>query len=107
MNSEVCKIIQGLRLVYKSISLDELCELEEPRAEFEAHVAADVGKDFWIYSVNGKLLDGEAIVVRASKFFPDVAENLAQEGLQDTIKAAKRYNANTGLQATVEVRGVQ
>ena len=104
---EVSRIIQGLRLVYKSITLDELCAMEDPRAEFEAHVAADVGKDFWIYSVNGKLLEGEAIVVRAPKFFPDVAENLAQEGLQDTIKAAKHFNINTGLQATVEVRGIQ
>ena len=104
---EVSRIIQGLRLTYKSITLGELVELESPSAEFEAHVAADVGKDYWIYTVNGRLLDGEAIVVRASKFFPDVAENLAQEGLRDTIKAAKRYNANTGLQATVEVRGLQ
>lgn len=104
---ELCRVIQGLRLTRKSITTDELIAFEEPRAEFEAHVAADVGKDYWIYTVNGRLLDGEAIVVRASKFFPDVAENLAQEGLRDTIKAAKRYNANTGLQATVEVRGLQ
>ena len=104
---ELCRVIQGLRLIRKSITVDELVALEEPRAEFEAHVAADVGKDYWIYTVNGRLLDGEAIVVRASKFFPDVAENLAQEGLRDTIKAAKRYNANTGLQSTVEVRGLQ
>ena len=104
---ELCRVIQGLRLIRKSITVDELVDFEEPRAEFEAHVAADVGKDYWIYTVNGRLLDGDAIVVRASKFFPDVAENLAQEGLRDTIKAAKRYNANTGLQSTVEVRGLQ
>lgn len=104
---EVCKIIQGLRLVYKSITLEELVDMESPSAQFEAHVAAEVGKDYWIYSVNHRLLDGEAIVVRASKFMPDVAEMLAQEGLQDTIKAAKKFDANTGLQATVEVRGVE
>lgn len=107
MNSEVCKIIQGLRLVYKSISLDELCELEEPRAEFEAHVSSDVGQDFWIYSVNQRLLDGDAIVVRAPKFMPDMAEMRAQEGLLATIKLAKKFDANTGLQVTAEVRGVQ
>ena len=108
---EVSRIIQGLRLTYKSITLGELVELESPSAEFEAHVAADVGKDFWIYSINADgrrfLLDGEAMVVRASKFMPDIAEMLAQEGLRDTIKAAEKFDANTGLQATVEVRGLE
>ena len=116
MNSEVCKIIQGLRLVYKSISLDELCELEEPRAEFEEHVAADVGPDFWIFLISSHgekfLLDGDAMVLRASKFIATfklspVVEQQAQEFLQETIKLAKKFDANTGLQVTAEVRGVQ
>lgn len=111
MNNEVCQIIQGLRLVHKSITLGELIELESPSAEFEAHVASDVGKDFWIYSINDNgrrfLLDGDAIVVRASKFLPDVAETIAQQGLFETILSAKRYDANTGLHATVEIRGAQ
>ena len=104
---EVSRIVTGLRMTRPSITLEQLLALEEPSAQFEAHVAADVGKDFWIYTVNGQLCDGEAIVVRASKFLPEVAETLAQEGLRDTIKAAKTYNANTGLQATVEVKGLQ
>jgi len=43
--------------------------------------------------------------VRAN--YPGGAETMAQEGLRDTIKAARSYDANTGLQSTVEVRTVQ
>lgn len=104
---EVARIVTGLRLTRPSITLEQLLALTDPSASFEAHVAADVGKDFWIYTINGQLLDGEAIVVRASKFFPEVAEDIAQNGLADTIKAAKSFDANTGLQATVEMKGLQ
>lgn len=104
---EVSRIVTGLRMTRPSITFEQLLALEEPSAQFEEHVAADVGKDFWIYTVNGQLVDGDAIVVRASKFFPEVAEDLAQGGLIATINAAKSYNANTGLQATVEVKGLQ
>jgi len=103
---EVAQIIQGLRITRPSINFEQLLALADPSAQFEAHCAADVGKDFWIYTVNGSLLEGEAIVVRASKFFPEVAEDLAQNGLADTIKAARNFDANTGLQATVEVKGL-
>lgn len=66
---------------------------------------SEVGKDFWIYSVSGQTLDGECIVVRSN--YPGGAETMAQEGLRDTIAAARSFNANTGLQAEVQVRPVQ
>lgn len=102
---EIARIIQGLRITRPSISIDELLALDSPSASFEAHVPAETGQDFWIYTVNGNLIDGDAMVVRAS--LPVAAENLAQGGLMDTIKAAWNYNANTGLQAQVEVRAIQ
>lgn len=102
---EVARIVQGLRLTRPSITLEQLLALESPLAEFEAHVPAETGRDFWIYTIDGKTLDGEAMVVRAS--LPNQAESMAQEGLRDTIKAAKNYDANTGIQAEVEVRPLQ
>ena len=102
---EVARIVQGLRLTRPSINLEQLLALESPIAEFEAHVPAETGRDWWIYTIDGKTLDGEAMVVRAS--LPNQAEVMAQEGLIDTIKAAKKFNANTGLQAEVEVRALQ
>ena len=102
---DLSRIVTGLRLTLQSISLEQLLALESPSAEFEAHVPAEGGKDFWIYSVNGKTLDGECIVVRSN--YPGGAETLAQEGLRDTIAAARSFNANTGLQAEVEMRPLQ
>jgi hypothetical protein len=96
------QIVTGLRLTRPSIDYAQLLALESPRAEFEAHVPAEKGKDFWIYTVDGKMVDGEAIVVRAA--LPIQAETLAQEGLRDTIAALRKHDANTGLQAQVEMR---
>lgn len=101
------RIVSGLRATRPSINLEQLLALTDPSAEFEAHVAADVGQDYWVYTVDGKLLDGEAMVIRAPKFMPDIAETRAQGGLLATIEAAKQFDANTGLQATVEVRGME
>lgn len=100
---ELSRIVTGLRLTLPSIDQEQLLALVDPSASFEAHIPAEVGKDFWLYSVNGKTLDGDLIVVRAS--LPQGAEQLAQEGLRDTIAAAKSFNMNTGLQASVEVKG--
>ena len=105
--NEIVQIVNGLRAERPSISLEQLLALESSSAEFEAHVSADTGQDFWIYTIDGKLLDGEAMIVRAPKFMADIAESRAQGGLQETIRAAKAYDQNTGLQATVEVRGVE
>lgn len=102
---EISRIVTGLRLTCPSINLEQLLALDSPSASFEAHVPAETGKDFWIYTVNGKTLDGECIVVRAA--FPQLAEQLAQEGLDYTIKSARFHDANTGLQSTVEVRALQ
>jgi hypothetical protein len=57
--------------------------------------------------VNGKTFNGELMVIRAPKFMVGLAETRAQEGLAETIAAYKRYQDNTGLQATVEVRGLE
>jgi hypothetical protein len=102
---EVARIVQGLRLTRPSITLEQLLALESPSAEFEAHVPAERGRAWWIYTIDGKTLDGEAMVVRAS--LPGQAESLAQEGLRDTIRAARKFDANTGLTAEVEVRALQ
>ena len=102
---ELSRIVTGLRLKLPTIDHEQLLSLVEPSASFEAHIPSETGKDFWVYSVNGKTLDGELIVVRAS--FPQFAEQLAQEGLFDTIAAARSFNANTGLQADVEMRPLQ
>ena len=100
---QIAQIVTGLRLTRPSIDYQQLLALVEPKAEFEAHVPAeDGGRDCWIYTVDGKLVNGEAIVVRAR--MPIQAETLAQEGLADTIAALRKYDANTGLQASVEVR---
>lgn len=102
---DLSRIVTGLRLTLPSIDHEQLLALVDPSASFEAHIPAETGKDFWLYSVNGKTLDGEIIVVRAS--LPQLAEQLAQEGLHDTIAAAMSFSANTGLQAEVEMRPLQ
>lgn len=102
---QLSQIVTGLRLTRPSIDYAQLVALVDPRAEFEAHIPAETGADFWVYSVGGSLVDGEAIVVRAK--LPIQAETMAQEGLRDTIAALKKYDANTGLQAEVEVRPLQ
>lgn len=101
MNSEVAQIIKGLRLTLPSIDGDKLLSIDNPLASFEAHVVAETGKDYWIYSVNGSLLHGEAIVVRAS--LPVEAENLAQNGLRTTIDAFRHHTENTGFQIEAKV----
>lgn len=103
--NELVRVVQGLKNSRPSIDLEQLMALESPSAEFEAHIAAEQGRDFWVYTVDGNLLDGEVMVVRAS--LPLQAESLAQEGLHDTISALRKFDANTGLQSTVEVRGVE
>jgi hypothetical protein len=102
--NELIRVCDGLRANRPSIDLAQLLALEEPSAEFEAHIPAETGRDFWVYTIDGKTLDGEVIVVRAS--LPGQAETLAQHGLSDTIAAARDFDANTGLQATVEMQGV-
>lgn len=105
MNAQVAQICTGLRLTRPSIDAEQLLALESPSAEFEAHVPAESGPDFWIYTIDGKLFDGEAMVVRARSVIH--AETLAQEGLRDTLSALRHYDANTGLSADVEMRPVQ
>lgn len=102
---ELLRVCQGLSATRPQIDLEQLLALVDPSATFEAHIPAEQGRDFWVYTVNGNTLEGEAIVVRAS--LPNQAECMAQEGLQDTIAAAKRFDVNTGLTAEVEVRGVE
>lgn len=102
---QIAQIVTGLRLTRPSIDAAQLVALDNPRAEFEAHVPAESGPDFWIYTVDGKMVDGEAIVVRAR--LPIEAETRAQEGLRDTIAAYRKFDANTGLHADVEVRPLQ
>lgn len=102
---ELLRICRGLSATRPQIDLEQLLALVSPSATFEAHIPAETGRDFWVYTVDGKTLEGETIVVRAS--LPNQAEAMAQEGLRDTIASAKKYNMNTGLQAEVEVRGVE
>jgi hypothetical protein len=103
--NDLARIINGLSLSRPSIDFADLLALDAPVATFEVHIPADTGRDYWVYSVNGSLLDGEAIVVRAS--LPIQADTLAQEGLRDTIKSLRHFDANTGIQADVEVRPLQ
>ena len=103
--NELLRVCQGLSATRPQINLEQLLALESPCATFEAHIPAEQGKDFWIYTVDGKTLEGEAIVVRAS--LPMQAEGLAQSGLADTIESARKFDMTTGLQSTVEVRGVE
>jgi hypothetical protein len=102
---DVSRICSGLRLTCPSLDAEQLLAMVNPSAEFEAHVPAETGKDFWIYTINGKTFDGDLIVVRAS--LPGQAETLAQEGLADTINGLRHFKANTGLQAEVEMRPAQ
>jgi hypothetical protein len=103
--NELLRVCSGLSATRPQIDLEQLLALESPSATFEAHIPAEQGRDYWVYTVDGKTLEGEAIVVRAS--LPGQAEAMAQEGLSDTITAARKYNANTGLQAEVSVKGVE
>lgn len=98
----ISQIHAGLRATLPSIDYNDLLAMEDPSAEFEAHCAAETGKDYWFYSVCGKLVNGDVILVRAST--PLTAETLAQEGLRDTLAALRRHRDNTGLEATVEMR---
>lgn len=102
---ELLRVCKGLSATRPSLDLEQLLALASPYAEFEAHIPADQGRDYWVYTINGKTLDGEVIVVRAS--LPNQAETLAQEGLNDSIEAARKFDMNTGLKSTVEVRGVE
>ena len=99
---DIARICTGLRLTRPSLNAEQLLALINPSAEFEAHVPAETGADFWIYTINGNTYDGESIVIRAK--LPNHAETLAQEGLRDTLKALRHYQDNTGLQAEVEVK---
>lgn len=99
---EVSRVCKGLKSSRTDIKFPELATMEAPHAEFEAHVVMERGLDAWIYTVNGHTVDGELIVVFANS--PITAETIAQEGLADTIKGLRHYDANTGLQATVERR---
>lgn len=101
---EINLICLGLKATLPSIDLAGLLTLDDPRAVFEEHATAETGPDYWVYSVNGKTLDGELMVVRAT--LPIQAETLAQEGLRDTIAALTRLRDETGVQSTVEMRGV-
>lgn len=103
--NELTRVCKGLSATRPTINLEQLLALDEPFATFEMHIPAETGRDFWIYTVDGKTLDGEVIVVRAS--LPNQAEAMAQEGLRDTINACKKFDISTGLQSTVEVRGVE
>jgi hypothetical protein len=103
--NELLRVCQGLSATRPQINLEQLLALESPSATFEAHIPAEQGKDFWIYTIDGKTLEGEAIVVRAS--LPMQAEAMAQSGLAETIESARKFDMNTGLQSTVEVRGVE
>jgi hypothetical protein len=103
--NEVTRILTGLEATRPRLEVGDLLLLDEPNATFEVHVPAETGEDFWIYTVNGSTLDGDCIVVRAST--PNKAETVAQEGLRASISALKTYDNNTGLQAEVEVRGLQ
>ncbi len=98
----IAQICTGLRITRPSLSAEQLLALDSPSAEFEAHIPADSGPDFWIYTINGNTYDGECMVVRAA--LPIKAETMAQEGLRDTIRALRRFEHNTGLQAQVEVK---
>ena len=102
---DLLRVCQGLSATRPQINLEQLLALDSPSATFEAHLPAETGRDYWIYTVDGKTLEGEAIVVRAS--LPNQAECMAQEGLQDTIAAARKFDLNTGLQGTVEMRGME
>jgi hypothetical protein len=102
--NELIRVCDALRATRPSLGIEQLLALEGPSAEFEQHIPAETGRDFWVYSIDGKTLDGDVIVVRAA--LPVQAETLAQQGLADTIRAARDFDANTGLQAEVEVRGV-
>lgn len=105
--NELSRVLNGLAADRQSLTVAELLAMESPSAEFEAHIPADVGNDFWVYSVNGNSFNGDFIVVRAPKFMPQIAEDRAQEGLRETVKLVRTFDASTGLQATVEVRGVE
>lgn len=99
---QISQICLGLKASRPSLDAPQLLALENPSAEFEAHIPAETGPDFWVYTINGSTYDGECMVVRAK--LPNAAETLAQEGLRDTIKALKHYDENTGIHAEVEVR---
>ncbi len=99
---EVSRVCKGLQSVRPDIRFHELATMASPHVDFEAHVVMEHGLDAWVYTVNGHTVDGELIVVFASS--PITAETIAQEGLADTIKGLRHYDANTGLQATVERR---
>ena len=101
---DVARICTGLRLTRPSLDHEQLLALVNPSAEFEAHVPAEQGDDFWIYTINGNTFDGECMVVRAK--LPIAAETMAQEGLRTTLDALRHYDANTGLHADVEVKPV-
>jgi len=98
---DVSRILTMLAATRPSVSWADLAEGDR-HATFEAHVPAESGDDFWIYTVNGHTVDGDCIVVRAK--LPIQAETVAQEGLQASCAAAKTYDAGTGLHATVEMR---
>jgi hypothetical protein len=103
--NELSQIITGLRLTRPSLNAEQLLALVDPEPVAEQRVVAEVGLPYWIFSVNGSSFDGEFIVVRAS--LPSQADQLAAGGLRDTIAALRHHDANTGLQATVEMRPMQ
>ncbi len=98
---DISRILTMLAATRPRLELADLAEGERS-ATFEAHVPAETGKDFWIYTVDGCTVDGDCIVVRAS--LPIEAETIAQEGLRSSCASAKAFDAGTGLHAEVSVR---
>ena len=103
--SELQSILHGLSITCPSLTFEQLLALDNPSARFEAHVPAESGPDIWIYTVDGHVIEGDAMVIRAR--LPIEAETRAQEGLRDTIAEFRKFDVNTGLQSTVEVRGAE
>ena len=100
--NEISRVCQGLSVSRPSLDPQQLLALIDPSPEFEAHIPAETGKDAWIYTVNGKTLEGECLVVRAT--WPWQAETLAQEGLADTIAALRKLDQATGLSVSAEAK---
>ena len=85
---------------YRNMLAHQLAVIEK---DGEGNVTARFHQMLSIYAA----FNGDFIVVQAPKFMPQLAEDRAQEGLRETIRLVKTFDASTGLQATVEVRGVE
>lgn len=99
-----CEAIKATR---DAITHEQLVAMRNPEPSFEAHVR-EAGAEHWLYTIReadavgeGATLNGNLICVQASS--PNLAEQLAYDGLRDSLKLFSDY-LSAGAEVVTDLR---